>query len=68
MAHLTLQEVIDRVNNNLSYYSTHEVKGDRSRGEMRPRTWSSLFGRKPTPPQLLRERESSLRFTREHAI
>jgi hypothetical protein len=36
VAHLTLQEVIDRVNNNLTYYSTHELKGDRNRGEMRP--------------------------------
>ena len=36
MAHLTLQEVIDRVNKNLSYYSTRELKGERNRGERRP--------------------------------
>ena len=29
-------EVIDRVNNNLTYYSTSELKGDRNRGDMRP--------------------------------
>ena len=36
MAHLTLQEVIDRVNSNSIYYSTRELKGERNRGERRP--------------------------------
>ena len=36
VTHLTLQEVIDRVNNNLSYYSICGRKSERSRGERWP--------------------------------
>jgi hypothetical protein len=36
VAHLTLQEVIDRVNHNSTYYSTRELKGERNRSEMQP--------------------------------
>jgi hypothetical protein len=36
VAHLTLQEVVDRVNYNSTFYSTRELKGERNRGEMRP--------------------------------
>jgi hypothetical protein len=35
VAHLTLQEVIDRINNNVSYDSTSGLKGERNRGERR---------------------------------
>jgi hypothetical protein len=33
MAHLTLQDVIDRVNNNIYYDSTSGLKGERHRGK-----------------------------------
>lgn len=35
MAHLTLQEVIDRVNSNYSYYSARELRGERNGYETR---------------------------------
>jgi hypothetical protein len=36
MAHLTLQEVIDRINQNYSYYSKRELRSARKPVESRP--------------------------------
>ncbi len=36
MAHLTLQEVIDRVNSNYSYYPARELRRERNGDETRP--------------------------------
>ena len=36
MAHLTLQEVIDRVNSNYFYYSARELRSARNRDGTRP--------------------------------
>lgn len=36
MAHLTLQEVIDRINHNYSYYSNRELRSARKPVESRP--------------------------------
>ena len=36
MTYLTLQEVIDRVNSNRSYYSARELRGERNWDETRP--------------------------------
>ena len=36
MAHLTLQEVVDRINQNYSYYSKRELRSTRKPVESRP--------------------------------